>query len=151
MADGDYLHALSRAAVSDPGKYTEGSAPHQDRDSRPAMEPLPEWQARTVQAALANTGHSIIRSDAGRTPAIPQIRAWLTGHHWTLRATGTGGGTAWNAPSGTSRIGVPGDGHDDALTIKGVIARIAEREGRPADEVQREMAAIDARRRDNCG
>lgn len=53
MPDSGYLHALIRAAIREPAKYT---GPGEE------CAPLPDWQASAVEAALANTGHVIVKA-----------------------------------------------------------------------------------------
>lgn len=106
------------------------------------LMPLDEAQREATSRGLGWAPVEV--REMNRMPTVPQIHAWLRAHGWALRSTGEAG-TSWNPlREEWAWIGVPGDDKDDLLT-NGAIARIAAREGRPADEVRREMAAIEVR------
>lgn len=127
------LLTVIRRAIYDPGEIVR-------RNMQP-REPLPDWQARAVQAALTEAGYSIVRADDGRLPTATDIRLWLTAHGWTLRGTGEAG-TLWSPPTGAESVGVLHDYGDASWAAEGAIARIADREGRAAADVKAEMLAI---------
>lgn len=113
IRDGDYLHALIRGAVSDPGKYSERRELHRGWDGTTAMESLSEWQTRAVQGALREAE---VGAPHGRR--MRRMRDILRRHAVvSVLAAGLLGGTAgaaavnWTQPDHAVCIVVNSDGN----------------------------------------